>query len=180
MSFDDLVSEAELIPAGSDGVVFLPYLAGERSPIWNPDAKGVFYGLGFEKTRGHMTRAVLEGVAYALEHNLRTAAEIGVQVNELYAMGGAANSLLWTQIKADVTGKRIVVPSSDTATTLGAALLAGVGCGVYKNYEEAIAQTVKVNRVHEPNLRNRTLYQRGMEQYLDLYKALENMFLKYK
>ena len=130
LSFDDLVSEAREIPPGAEGVVFLPYMSGERSPIWNPDAKGVFYGLSFHKTRGHMVRAVLEGVAYSLEHNLRMASETGVQIDVLNAMGGAANSLLWTQIKADVTGKRIQVPSSDTATTLGAALLAGVGCGL--------------------------------------------------
>ena len=102
-SFDELTSLAEKIPAGSDGVTFLPYMSGERSPIWDPDAKGVFYGLSFDKTKGHFIRAALEGVAYALEHNLRTAAEAGVEADELIAMGGASNSILWTQIKADVT-----------------------------------------------------------------------------
>ena len=104
-SFDELTALAENIAPGSDGVTFLPYMAGERSPIWNADAKGVFYGLGFDKTKGHMVRAALEGVAYSLEHNLRTAAQTGVEVGELLAMGGSANSILWTQIKADVTGK---------------------------------------------------------------------------
>ncbi len=126
MSFDELTAEAAEAPPGSDGVLFLPYMAGERSPIWNPDAKGVFYGLSFDKTRGHLIRSVLEGVAFSLEHNLRTAAETGIHVDTLNAMGGASNSVLWTQIKADVTGKTIRVPSSDTATTLGAAILAGV------------------------------------------------------
>ena len=130
-SFDDLTSLAEQIPAGSNGVVFLPFMAGERSPIWDPDAKGVYYGLGFDKTRAHMIRASLEGVAFSLEHNLRTAKESGVEAEELIAMGGASNSLLWTQIKSDVTGKVIKVPTSDTATTLGASILAGVGVGIY-------------------------------------------------
>ena len=84
----------------------------------------------------------MEGTAYALRHNLEVAEEAGAKAEVLKAMGGAANSKLWTQIKADVTGKRIEVPSSDTATTLGAALLAGVGVGVYESFEEAVEQTV--------------------------------------
>ncbi|HBQ64592.1 MAG TPA: carbohydrate kinase, partial [Clostridiales bacterium] len=128
-SFEDLDLQAGSIPPGSDGLLFLPYLAGERSPLWNENASGVFFGLSYDKPRGHLVRAVLEGVAYSLRHNLETAREAGVGAMELRAMGGSANSRLWTQIKADVTGKPIAVPSSDTATTLGAALLAGVGTG---------------------------------------------------
>lgn len=178
LSFDELTAEAEKVPAGSDGVVFLPYMAGERSPIWDPDAKGVFYGLSFEKTRGHMIRSVLEGVAFSLEHNLHTASEAGVQVDVLNAMGGASNSLLWTQIKSDVTGKRIQVPASDTATTLGAVLLAGVGCGLYSDYEEAIQRTIAVTRVHEPNMQNHEIYQKQMDLYLELYDRLRPTFKK--
>lgn len=176
LSFDELTTEAEKVAPGSEGVVFLPYMAGERSPIWNPDAKGVFYGLSFDKTRGHMIRAVLEGVAFSLEHNLRTAAQTGVRVDTLNAMGGAANSVLWTQIKADVTGKTIRVPSSDTATTLGAAILAGVGCGVYGSYEEAVGRTITLTRVQEPNPANRAAYERAMELYLRLYENLKETF----
>lgn len=175
-SFDALTSEAAEIPAGSEGVLFLPYMSGERSPIWNPDAKGVFYGLGFDKTRGHMIRAVLEGVAFSLEHNLRTAAETGVEIGALNAVGGASNSILWTQIKADVTGRTVHVPASDTAAALGAALLAGVGCGIYKDYEEATAETVAVIRTQEPDMRNHTRYRRSMELYLELYESLSGMF----
>ena len=108
--------EAKVIPAGSDGVVFLPYMSGERSPIWDPDAKGVYYGLDFSKKKGHLIRAAMEGTAYALKHNLEAAEEAGAKVEVLKAMGGAANSHLWTQIKSDVTGKTMEVPSSDTAT----------------------------------------------------------------
>lgn len=178
-SFDELTAEAEKIPAGAEGVTFLPYMAGERSPIWNPDAKGVFYGLSFDKTRGHMIRAVLEGVAFSLEHNMRTAAETGVEVQVLNAMGGAANSRLWTQIKADVTGKRIEVPASDTATTLGAVLLAGVGCGVYDGYEQAIKRTIVTTRVHEPDMEKYEIYKKAMERYLQLYEDLKDTFSKY-
>ena len=176
LSFDELTEEAARVAPGSDGVIFLPYMAGERSPIWNPDAKGVFYGLSYDKTKGHMIRAVLEGVAFSLEHNLRTAAQTGVSVDTLNAMGGASNSVLWTQIKADVTGKTIRVPSSDTATTLGAALLAGVGCGIYGSYDEAVSRTIRITRVQEPDPDNREIYDRAMELYLRLYEDLKDTF----
>ncbi len=178
-SFDELTAEAQKVPAGAEGVIFLPYMSGERSPIWNPDAKGVFYGLSYDKTRGHMIRAVLEGVAFSLEHNLRTAEEIGVCAEILNAMGGAANSVLWTQIKADVTGKTIQVPASDTATALGAAILAGVGCGVYKDYDEAVGTTISITRTQEPNMDNHETYKKSMELYLELYKNLESTFSNY-
>lgn len=178
-SFDELTALAENIAPGSDGVTFLPYMAGERSPIWNADAKGVFYGLGFDKTKGHMVRAALEGVAYSLEHNLRTAAQTGVEVGELLAMGGSANSILWTQIKADVTGKVIKVPASDTATTLGAAILAGVGIGMYESFESAVKETIVVTREQKPNMENYEKYKKSMELYLELYEDLKDTFSKY-
>lgn len=179
MSFDEITAEAAKIAPCADGVMFLPYMSGERSPIWDPDAKGVFYGLSYGKTRAHMARAVLEGVAYALEHNMRVAAETGIEVNTLNAMGGAANSVLWTQIKSDVTGKEICVPASDTATTLGAVLLAGKGCGLYGNYGEAVGNTIATVRTHTPDMGNHELYRKNMELYLELYQNLKNTFSKY-
>ena len=174
-SLNQLNEIAERVAPGSDGVVFLPYMSGERSPIWNPNAKGVFYGLDFAKTKGHMVRACMEGVALSLKHNLEVAKEAGADVEVLRAMGGSANSLLWTQIKSDITGKPIVVPSSDTATTLGAAILAGVGVGMYQDYDEAIRLTVKETRRHEPNPENRDVYEKTYKTYLNLYKSLEPM-----
>lgn len=165
---------AEVNP-GCDGLVFLPYMAGERSPVWDPDAKGVFYGLDFSKTKGHMVRSCMEGVAYALRHNLDVAKAAGASARVLRAMGGSANSYLWTQIKADITGKPIVVPSSDTATTLGAVMLAGVAVGMYKDYEEAVALTVKETRRHEPNPDYREVYEKNYRTYLELYKSLKDL-----
>ena len=177
-SLEQLNILAEQVPAGSEGLTFLPYMAGERSPIWNPDAKGVFYGLDFSKTRGHMVRACMEGVAYSLRHNLEVARAAGAEAEVLRAMGGSANSLLWTQIKADVTGKPIVVPSSDTATTLGAALLAGVGVGFYKDYEEAVACTVREMRRHEPDSSKKAVYDAGFDIYKKLYESLEGLMTR--
>lgn len=178
-SLNQLNEIAEKVSPGCDGMVFLPYMSGERSPIWNPYAKGVFYGLDFSKTKGHMVRACMEGVALSLRHNLEIAEEAGAKAEVLRAMGGSANSLLWTQIKSDITGKPIVVPASDTATTLGAALLAGVGTGLYKDYDEAVTLTVKETRHHEPDPDNKTVYDQTYQIYLDLYKSLAHLMIKH-
>jgi xylulokinase len=174
-SFWEMSSLAEKAPAGSGGVTFLPYMAGERSPLWNPKACGVFFGLNFGVTRGQMIRACMEGVAYALRHNLETAEAAGAKADTLRAMGGSANSRIWTQIKADVTGCRIEVPASDTATTLGAAILAGVGTGVYGSFEEAAERTVSVKMTYAPDPEMRAVYDKGYETYRKLYPALEEI-----
>ena len=177
-SLDQLNQIAQEVPAGSEGVVFLPYMSGERSPIWNPYAKGVFYGLDFSKTKGHMVRACMEGVAFSLRHNLEVAEKAGAQVKVLRAMGGSANSLLWTQIKADITGKDVVVPASDTASTLGAAILAGVGVGFYKDYEEAVSLTVKETRRHQPDPSRKEVYDKAYRTYRELYDSLKHMMVR--
>ena len=170
--FNDLAKE---VPAGSDGLVFLPYMAGERSPIWDSNAKGVYYGLDFQKSKGHLIRAAMEGVAYSLHHNLEVAKEIGVKVEVLRAMGGSANSHLWTQIKSDVTGLPIIVAASDTATTLGAAILAGVGVGMYESFEEAVNLTVKHQREHTANLEHSDVHNKNYATYLKLYDNLKHL-----
>ena len=139
------------------------------------DAKGVFFGLTYTHTRAHLIRAVMEGTAYALRHNIETAHHAGGEVHLMRAMGGSANSLVWTQIKSDVTGKEMEVPSSDTATGLGAAILAGMGCGLYATFEEAVSRTVHVRRTHTPNPDNRAVYEAGYSNYLELYQRLEPM-----
>ena len=173
-SLVQLTDQAEKVAPGCDGLVFLPYMSGERTPIWDPDAKGVFYGLDFSKSKGHFVRACMEGVAYSLRHNLEVASEAGADVEVMRAVGGSANSLLWTQIKADVTGKPIVVPYADEATTLGAAMLAGVRCGLYASYEEAVALTVRETRRHEPNPEQKEAYDRAYAIYRGLYADLKD------
>lgn len=176
--FKVMDEEAEKIPVGSDGLIFLPYMAGERSPLWDKKAKGVFFGLGYNKTRAHIIRAIMEGCAFALQHNLKTAEEIGVGTDKLVAMGGAANSRLWTQMKADITGKTINVPTSDTATTLGAAILAGVGTGLYKSFDQAVEDTIVITRTHEPDMQAHARYKNNYEIYLELYEKLKDTMQK--
>ena len=106
------------------------------------------------------------------------AASAGAGVDELKAMGGSANSLLWTQIKADITGKKIVVPASDTATTFGAAILAGVGVGLYPSCAEAVDRTVRVTRIHEPDPEKKEIYDKLYGIYLELYEKLKDTMHK--
>lgn len=174
-SFEFLSELAETSPAGSNGVIFLPYMAGERSPLWDANAKGVFYGLDYSKKRADMVRSLMEGVAYSLRHNLEIAEAAGADVQVLRATGGSANSSVWTQIKSDVTNKRIEVPSSDMATTLGAAIIAGVGVGVYGSFEEAAAKTVSIHGSFTPNKDNFDVYDKAYRKYLALYCQLKDI-----
>lgn len=153
LSFEEMSQMAQNIAAGSDGLLY-------SCPIWDENAKGVYFGLDYTKDRSHIIRATMEGAAFALLHNIKTAEEAGVMISYMTAMGGAANGEVWTQIKSDMIGKRIDVPSSDTATTLGAAILAGVGVGLYGSFDEAVKKTVIIRRTHKPDMKNYEIYSR--------------------
>ncbi len=165
---------AEIDPC-SDGLLFLPYMSGERSPIWDPDATGIYFGVDFSKTKAHFIRASMEGVGFSLEHNLQVAEQSGAKVDTLFSMGGAANSRLWTQMKADITGKEIAIPNSDNASTLGAVILAGVGVGMYKDFDDAVQQTISIKRTHSPNSELYQTYQKAMKKYLALYESTKQL-----
>jgi xylulokinase len=170
--------EASKIHPGSDGVVFLPYMSGERSPIWNSNAKGVYYGLDYSKTRAHMIRASMEGAAFSLRHNLDAAKEAGADVRVLHSVGGAAKSALWTQMKADIVQKEIAVASSDAATSLGAIMLAGVGAGVYRDFEEAVSVNVHMKKRYVPSDETYSVYRKNYDLYIELYQKLEETMNK--
>ncbi|MCI5957509.1 MAG: FGGY family carbohydrate kinase [Clostridiales bacterium] len=174
MDFEQMSEAASGVPAGSDGVIFLPFMVGERSPLWNPDAKGVFYGLGFSVGRREMIRAVMEGVAYSLRHNLETAAETGGETIVMRSTGGSGKSPVWMQIKADVTGRRIEVAQAETAAARGAAVLAGLGTGVFNSPEDA-AKGIKVASRYEPE--EKQVYQR---QYTLYRKLITEMYSLYR
>jgi len=146
-SFRQLDEIAEKIPAGCDGLTFLPYLCGATMPKYNPDARGVFYGLTMEHTRGHAVRSILEAVACMLKCNLDY---LGTPCSEVRAMGGGAQSPLWCQIKADMTGKTFVTLKNDETACLGSAILAGVATGVFESVEAACDIAVKTNKTYKP------------------------------
>ena len=136
-SFRELDDLADSVSAGSDGLTFLPYLCGSTMPKYNPDARGSFTGLTAEHGRGHFVRSVMESVACMLKANLDY---LGLEVDEIRAMGGGANSPLWCQMKADMTGKRLVTLKNKETACLGTAILAGVGIGVFDSVESAASK----------------------------------------
>ncbi len=172
LDFEAISAQADGVGAGADGLWYLPYLSGERSPLWDPDACGVFFGLRLGTSRAALFRAVMEGVAYSLMDNLCVAEAAGAACRTLTATGGAAQSLVWTQIKADVTDRVVEVPAAGQASTLGAALLAGVGVGAYTGFDQAGQSTGEVVRRHQPAA-DRQVYAEGFTVYRDLYHRLK-------
>ena len=164
-SFAELDGLAESVPAGSDGVTFLPYLCGSTMPKYNPAARGSFTGLTTEHHRGHFVRAVMEAVSCMLKSNLDY---LGLDVDEIRAMGGGANSPLWCQMKADMTGKRLVTLKNKETACLGSAILAGVGVGAFDSVEKA-AEMIELGRVYESK---GTDYTECYERYLKYDKLL--------
>jgi len=151
MSYDQLVSEADQAPPGADGVMFLPHLSGAGSPHWNSGARGTFHGLSLATGRGHLTRALLEGVAYQLRENLAITQELAGPICQAIVFGGGAKSVLWRKIIADVIDLPVVwTPTVETAS-LGAAMLAGLGCGLFISLEEARDRMVKPQAIQEPD-----------------------------
>lgn len=145
-SFRELDDLAEKVSPGSDGVTFLPYLCGSTMPKYNPTARGAFLGLTMEHTRAHMVRSVLESVACLLKENLDY---MKADCEEIRSMGGGASSPLWCQMKADMTGKRIVTLKNNETACLGSAFLAGLGAGIFKDISEC-AKMVAIKKVYSP------------------------------
>lgn len=171
--------DAEHAEPGADGLVFLPYMMGERSPVWDPYARGVFFGLSLKTTRRQMNRAVLEGCAYGLRQMFDIAEDLtGVKVKSFSSIGGGAKSKVWSQIKADITGRDIEVLDMNDMAPVGAALLAGVGAGVFKDVFEASSKvkktvylSVKASDAHDE------IYKRRYAVYTGLYPRLKDLYL---
>ena len=161
--YDHLTSEASTAPHGSGGLIFLPYMMGERSPIWHTHARGVFFGLSLSTPRAAIVRSILEGTAYALRHNAEVAASAGVQVQEMRVVGGGAKSDLWNQIKADVLGVPVCLPEVSAGAPFGDAVLAGMGLGLYDNPEKSVESMVRIRKQYEP-VRERTQLYDGLYQ----------------
>lgn len=164
--------EAERIVPGSDGLLMLPHLQGAMAPEANAKAKGVFYGITLRHTRAHFVRAVMESVAFIVRRNIDVLEDMGVKVGEIRALGGGAKSPVWNQIKADVTGRTVVVTESDEAACLGAAVVAGVGVGIFDNLQKACEKMVEIKQVYKPNPENRAVYDEMYSKYVDLYDAV--------
>jgi len=171
-SITELVAEASTVEPGAEGLVFLPYLAGERSPLWDPDARGVFAGLSLRHRRAHMVRAILEAAALAIRHVAAPMLDAGILVRAMRACGGPARDDGWNQIKADVTGFDVEVPRVRETAAVGAAIVAAVGIGAHPDLPAAIESMTSIDRRFAPNPQLRAVYDRTYEAYVALYPAV--------
>jgi xylulokinase len=179
ISFDHLLNEAETVPAGSEGLQFLPYLSGERTPHPDPLARGAFIGLTLRHGRGHMTRAVLEGVAFGLKDSFILIQNSGLgAITQVRASGGGTKSLLWRQILASVLEAELVTVTTTEGAAYGAALLAGVGVGRWSDVASACRETVKITGSCQPDKRQADIYRRSFALYDELYPVLKASFRK--
>lgn len=179
LSFDGLLKEAEKVPAGSEGLYFLPYLSGERTPHPDPDARGAFIGLTLRHHRGHMTRAILEGVGYGLKDGFKLIQDAGVgAVKQIRASGGGTKGALWRQILASILGNDLVTINTTEGAAFGAALLAGVGAGAWPDVQSACRETIKVTAQTPPDTEMANVYAKSYSLFTSLYLTLKDRFKK--
>ncbi len=171
-----MTKEAEKVPAGSRGVIYLPYLMGERTPHLNPKAKGVFFGLSAAHTKNEMLRAVIEGVSYSLLDCMEIIKDTGMNPTNVMVSGGGGKSELWRQILADMFNCKVSTNKSSEGPALGVALLAGVGTGVYKDIDEACSIAISEKSVQFPKEENSLVYKRYYEIYKKIYDDLKGTF----
>ena len=172
----ELEEEAEKVNIEENKLIYLPYLMGERTPYSDPNAKGAFVGMTMNTTRGHMTRAVLEGVAFGLKDSLEILKDMNIPINEIRLIGGGAKSPIWRQIIADIFDCKISIINTNQGGGLGAAILAAVGAGQYKNVEAGCKEMVKVIDSVNPIKENVEIYKKLYPKYNELYKSLKNWF----
>ncbi|RKX40744.1 MAG: hypothetical protein DRP23_02350 [Thermotogae bacterium] len=170
--------EVENIPAGSEGIIVLPYFMGERSPIWDPKAKGVFFGVTLYHTRAHLYKALMEGGAYALRHNMEEGLKAGLKLNdECWIVGGVSKSSIWVRIFADVTGYKMRQVASLVEAPFGDAFLAGLGTGIIDK-PERIKEWVKYKEPVEPDPENKKIYDTYYEMFKKLYEKTKELMRK--
>lgn len=171
-----VANDADSVEPGADGLMALPYLVGERSPIFDPNARGVFFGVTEKHTRAHFARAVLESVAFAVRDVCEVIKEVGAEIAEVRVAGGAAQSNVWNQIKADVLGRRVLVPEITESSTLGAAIIAAWGTGRFANLVEAVESMVKFRSALESHPEKHARYTEVFALYRRLYDHLKDDF----
>lgn len=172
--YDVLTALAAQAPVGSEGLIFLPYLTGERTPLKDPYARGGFIGLTIRHQRSHLIRSVLEGITFAMRDSLEIFRSLGVEIREVRATGGGAKSAFWKQLQADVYGCEIATIGSDQGPAFGAAIMAGVGAGVYKSIPEACDAIIQVVQRTEPNPANVKEYNEYYAVYHSLYPGIKD------
>ncbi len=177
MGYEELDAAAEKIPPGSEGLIVLPYFLGEKTPIHNPLARGTVVGLTLSHTRGHMFRAILEGISFAFLHHLEVMAENDWFPRKVRVTNGGANSKLWRHVTADVLGLPLEKVSGHPGSSLGAAFVAGMGAGVFTSWNE-IEKYITISDIIQPNMENYRTYHNLYQVFRETYKLLESEFPK--
>jgi len=176
--YDVIAAAAANVAPGAEGLTFLPYLSGERTPHKDPYARGAFVGLSLKHTRAHMARAVFEGVAFAMRDSLEIIREMGVAITQVRASGGGARNAFWRQVQADINKAPLVTTNIDEGPAYGAALLATVATGIYRTVEEACDAIIKVEDECKPNDAHSSVYDACFREYQETYKALAAGFAR--
>jgi xylulokinase len=171
--YDELTAGAAEVPPGSDGMLWAPYLFGERTPHLDPEARAAFVGVTASHTRAHFVRAVMEGVAFSLRDTLTLFQELGIPVGSIRLGGGGARGTLWRQIQADVYGQPVELLAAEEGGAFGAALLAGVGVGAWDTVEAACAATVRVADTIQP--RHAATMDEAYTRFRRVYPALKQI-----
>jgi len=168
---------ANIIP-GSEGLILLPYFAGERTPVYDEKARGMLFGLSLRHTKAHVYKSVLEGIAYSCKHNIETMINAGLKIDSLLSTGGGVKSKTWVQIMSDVTGRKQLCLPEVSGSPGGCAFLAGYGVGVYKDMQPLLDQRIKGSRVVLPDINKTQIYQQYYEIYRELYKNTKEQMHK--
>ena len=174
--YERLGAEASQVPPGSEGLFFLPYLAGERTPHADPLARGCWIGLTLKHQRGHLTRSIMEGVCYAMRDSLAILRELDVPVKKIRVSGGGSKSPLWRQLQADIFGQTVHTINAEQGPAFGVALLAAVGAGEYANIVEACRATIHVTASTPVVKRAARFYDAAFPLFQDLYQSLRTRF----
>lgn len=176
--YELLNKQAESAPPGSEGLMFLPYLSGERTPYTDPYARGVFFGISLVHNTSHFARSVMEGITYSQYDCLNLMKDTGISSDRVVLFGGGARSGLWRKITADIFGTRIVTLNVEEGPSYGAAIIAGVGAGLYPSVRKACGSILKEVTETEPDPDNREKYAKYYDIYRSLYKDLKGDFKK--
>ncbi|MED3724864.1 xylulokinase [Priestia filamentosa] len=169
--------EVKQAPPGSEGLIVLPHLQGSGPPDTNNLAKGVFYGVTLAHKKQHFSRGIMEGVTMVLRRMIEATETLGVNIEEIISLGGGSKSSAWCQIKADATGLTIkTMKNTESAACLGAAILAGVGAGVWKSPEEAATNIAKEDKIYQPDQKNKEVYDQVFDNYKKLQEGIREFF----
>lgn len=174
--YDLMTDEASGIKPGCEGLIMLPHLSGAYIPENNPKARGVYFGIGINHSRSHFVRAILESIGFMMRSDIELFTKMKIKIDKIVSLGGGAKSKLWNQIKSDICNIEVNVPKYTETALLGASVIAGVGIGIYPDFETATKNIIKIKEKYTPNKDNIGIYNETYKKYKKLYDSLKHLF----